>query len=229
MRSLFASLRNASYRLRTALDRRFLKRRIARRFHQLYYGSGVDRRTNWLGKPVWKCPLDLWVYQEILFETRPDVIVECGTALGGSAFFYASVCDLLQNGRIVTIDMQRRPGLVDHPRIRYLVGSSIDPEIVSQVRTHIADAKRVMVVLDSNHACEHVLKELRLYGPLVSRGNYLVVEDSNINGHPVLPSFGPGPMEAIQEFMRESKDFVIDSEREKFFVTYNPMGYLRRV
>ena len=229
MKSLFASFRNATYRIRAAIDRRVFRRRIIRRFHQFYYGSGVDRLTTWLGKPVWKCPFDLWIYQEILFETRPDVIVECGTALGGSAFFYASVCDLLQNGRVVTIDVQRRPGLVDHPRIRYLAGSSIDPEIVRQVRTHTAEAKRVMVVLDSNHAREHVFQELRLYGPLVTPGNYLVVEDSNINGHPVLPSFGPGPMEAVRQFLRESRDFVADPGREKFFVTYNPMGYLKRI
>ena len=85
-----------------------------------------------------------------------------------------------------------------------------------------------MVVLDSDHHRDHVLAELRTYSALVTPGSYLIVEDTNINGHPVRPEFGPGPMEAVDEFLRESPDFAIDPEREKFFLTFNPRGFLRR-
>jgi cephalosporin hydroxylase len=229
MGTIWAWMRGLAYRLRAGVDRRLLKRSVVRRFHRLYYESGVDRETMWLGRPVWKCPLDLWLYQEMLFDTRPDWIIECGTAFGGSAFFFASICELLQRGRVVTIDCQHRPGLIEHPRIRYLLGSSTDADILGQVKAQIGEQERVMVILDSNHTREHVMEELRLYSPLVTRGNYLVVEDSNINGHPVLPSFGPGPMEAIRDFMRETKDFVVDADREKYLLTYNPSGYLKKV
>src|SRR5688500_3288846 len=93
-------------------------------FHRLYYDSETWKQTFWLGQPVQKCPLDLWAYQEILVETRPDLIIECGTYLGGSARFLASVCDQVSHGRIVTIDLVERPGRPRHRRITYLHGSS---------------------------------------------------------------------------------------------------------
>jgi cephalosporin hydroxylase len=86
----------------------------------------------------------------------------------------------------------------------------------------------VLVILDSNHERDHVLDELRLYGPLVSSGSYLIVEDSNVNGHPVVPAFGPGPSEAIADFLAETDEFSVDATREKFFLTFNPGGYLRK-
>ena len=86
-----------------------------------------------------------------------------------------------------------------------------------------------MVDLDSNHSKQHVLEEMRAYAPMITIGNYLIVEDTNINGHPVLPEFGPGPMEAVEEFLKENHDFVPDPSREKFLVTFNPGGYLRKV
>jgi cephalosporin hydroxylase len=86
-----------------------------------------------------------------------------------------------------------------------------------------------MVVLDSDHHKDHVLEELRLYSPLVSVGQYLIVEDTHFNGHPILKNFGPGPWEAVEEFLRERPDFAVDSSREKYGMTFNPHGYLRRV
>jgi cephalosporin hydroxylase len=120
-------------------------------FHRRYYDSRVWTDTRWLGVSAQKCPLDLWIYQEILAETRPGLIVETGTADGGSALYLASVCDLLEHGHVVTIDVAEaeRPS---HPRIRYLHGSSIDPVIVDKVRRMAAGASAVMVVLDSDHA-----------------------------------------------------------------------------
>jgi cephalosporin hydroxylase len=199
-------------------------------FHRLYYEAADTtwKQTSWLGQPVQKCPLDLWVFQEILAETRPDLIVECGTYLGGSARFLASVCDELGAGRIVTIDVVERPGRPRHRRISYLTGSSIDEAIVDRVRRRARRARRVMAILDSDHSREHVLRELELYTPLVTPGCYLVVEDTNVNGHPVSPGFGPGPMEAVEAFLAKTDDFEVDRTRERLLLTFNPSGYLRR-
>ena len=199
-------------------------------FHRLYYDShdSTWARTFWRGIPVLKCPLDLWVYQEILVETQPDLIVETGTFGGGSAYYLASICDLLGTGTIVTIDVDPQRELPEHARITYVTGSSVDDEIVADVRRRARRAERVMVILDSDHSRDHVLRELELYGPLVTPGCYLVVEDTNVNGHPVVPHFGPGPMEELTAFLQTTEDFEIDSSREKLLLTFNPSGYLRR-
>lgn len=198
-------------------------------FHRLYYDSQAWQDTHWLGVPALKCPLDLWVYQEVLFETKPDLIVECGTYMGGSAFFLASIFDLMGRGRMLSIDIEHRDGRPRHKRVKYLAGSSISPEVVGLVRHQIRRNERVMVILDSDHTRDHVLAEMRAYGSLVTPGCYMIVEDTNVNGHPVYDDFGPGPMEAVQQFLAESSDFEVDEAREKFFLTFNPRGWLRRV
>jgi cephalosporin hydroxylase len=207
-----------------------VSRAIVRAFHRLYYYSPerTFRETYWFGHSVKKCPFDLWVYQEMLHELRPDFIVETGTRFGGSARFFASICDLLDQGRIVSVDIDPAAVRPEHPRITYLEGSSTAPEIVAQVRETVGAAQSVLVVLDSDHSCAHVLEELRAYAGLVTPGSYVVVEDTNVNGHPVRPDFGPGPMEAVDLFLRERADFSIDGAREKFFLSFNPRGYLRR-
>ena len=160
--------------------------------------------------------------------TRPDLIVETGTYLGGSAFYLAGICDLLGHGKIVTVDISAPPGRPRHRRITYLQGSSTDPGIVDRVARSARRANRVMVVLDSNHSRDHVLRELEVYGPLVTPGCYLVVEDTNVNGNPVLPDHGPGPMEAVEEFLATTDGFEVDRSRENRLLTFNPSGYLRR-
>jgi cephalosporin hydroxylase len=205
---------------------------IVRDFHRLYYEADerTIRNTFWLGEHSAKCPLDLWIYQEILVERRPDLIVETGTFFGGTAHYLACICDLVDNGRVITIDIRerqphRRPR---HPRIEYRTGSSTAPEIVAGVKDSIAPGERVMVILDSDHRKHHVLGELEAYAPLVTPGDYLIVEDTNVNGHPVRPEHGPGPMEAVDEFLAQGAEFSIDPAREKFYMTFNPRGYLRR-
>jgi cephalosporin hydroxylase len=185
--------------------------------------------AHWLGVSLLKGPWDLWVYQEILSETKPDILVEAGTYLGGSAYYFASIFDLMKHGRVVTIDIVDFPGKPKHDRISYLLGSSTSPEILNSVRQAIKPGDRVMVVLDSDHHKTHVLNELRLYSGLVTVGDYLVVEDTNINGHPVYPGFGPGPMEALQEFLHENNSFVSDKTRERYGVSYYPDGWLKRI
>lgn len=201
-----------------------------REFHLLYYKER-DRtweNTFWLGTPILKCPLDLWVYQEIIHRTRPDVIIECGTFRGGSALFLATMCQLVGSGRVVTIDKiahRRRP---THDLITYIHGSSVDPEVVAGVRRSIGEGETVMVILDSNHARDHVLQELRLWAPVVTQDHFLIVEDTNINGNPVEPGSGAGPKEAVEAFLAESDEFVVDADCEKFFLTWNPGGFLCR-
>ncbi len=201
------------------------------RFHQLFYDLGREtwKRNEWLGPRAFKNPSDLWVYQELLHRLQPDLIVESGTGPGGSAYFMAGVCDLIEKGQIITIDVSvAYKHRVDHPRITYIHGSSVSEQTLATVREAAAGAERVLVFLDSDHSRDHVLAELNAYAPLVTPGSYLVVEDTNINGHPVAPDFGPGPMEALDEFLAGEAGFEIDQGCEKFLFTSNPRGFLRR-
>jgi cephalosporin hydroxylase len=200
-------------------------------FHELYYGSRRQtwKNTFWLGVAAEKCPLDLWIYQEILVERRPDVIVETGTAAGGSSLYLATLCDVLDHGTIVTVDIEDLPDRPVHRRVSYVHGSSVADETVERVRSLVPPGSTTMVILDSDHSKEHVLGELQIYAELVTPGQYLVVEDTNVNGHPVRPDFGPGPMEAVRDFLADDARFEVDADREKFFMTFNPGGYLRRV
>jgi cephalosporin hydroxylase len=206
------------------------ERNIDARFASQYYDDPHTWRTTyWLGVQTAKCPLDLWIFQEILMETRPDLIIEAGTHMGGSALFLASICDLLGTGEIITVDVEAPPGRPEHPRVTYVLGSSTDATIVEQLRRKAESSDRVMVILDSDHSEAHVFDELTHLAPLVSPGCYLVVEDTIVNGNPVLPDFGPGPMEAVGRYLAQSPlAFEIDRDREKFHLTFNPGGYLRR-
>jgi cephalosporin hydroxylase len=207
-------------------------RRITRDFHELYYDAaatgGTWKNTYWLGVPTQKSPLDLWIYQELLWSLRPGLIIETGTAHGGSALFLASVCDAIGFGTILTVDIRHVPERPSHPRIKYLVDSSCSETVVAEARGLAADAGMVAVILDSDHSRDWVLRELRTFAPLVPVGGYIVVEDTNINGNPVLPDFGPGPREAVEEFLKESDDFEVDYSMEKLLFTMHPGGFLRR-
>lgn len=210
-----------------------LEKEIVEQFHLLFYDSRVFGKTwvdtTFLGTKLEKCPFDLWVYQEILYEIKPEIIVECGTYLGGSALYLASMCDLLDHGEVITIDILERKNRPQHKRIEYILGSSTSPEVVAKVKARIQGRSPVLVILDSDHKKEHVLNELNIYGEIVTRGSYLIVEDSNINGHPVKPEFGPGPMEAVNEYMKNNSSYIVDKTKEKYFLTFNPQGYLRKL
>jgi cephalosporin hydroxylase len=206
---------------------------LINRFHDLYYrrwawGGADTLWLNWFGFKVAKCPLDLWIYQEILVRRRPELVIETGTFMGGSALFMATVMELIGHGRVISIDTASHAGLPQHPRLSYWTGSSIDQEIVAEARKAAGDG-RTMVVLDSDHSAAHVFQEIMSYRGLVQVGDYLIVEDTNINGHPTYPDFGPGPMEAIERFLAETDEFVSDTRCERFLMTCNPKGYLKRV
>jgi cephalosporin hydroxylase len=205
---------------------------ITNLFHIRFYQDSLTTwaNTRWLGTTILKNPCDMWVYQEILHENKPDLLIECGTNQGGSALFFAHMFDLIGHGRIVTIDINANPGKPVHPRIEYLVMSSTSDQCMAELRQRIKPGEKVMVVLDSDHSEAHVRKELELYSKIVSVGQYIVVEDSNVCGHPVSRSHGPGPHEALTDFMRtNNKAFQIDYARQKFKVTFNPDGWIKRL
>jgi len=218
-------------KLKRLLLKRYLKRFIVNSFHKLYYHTETTtwHNTFWLGIHTDKCPLDLWNYQEIIFEVEPDVIIETGTGCGGSSLFFASICDLINKGRVISIDLEDVSKKPQHKRIRYLSGSSISKEIEKQVQQLVSDDDKVLVDLDSDHTKEHVLQELTIYSKLVTPDSYIIVEDTNLGGHPVKPHRYPGPMEAVKEFLKTNPNFIIDKSREKFYLTFNPNGYLKRV
>lgn len=199
-------------------------------FHYLCYRGGtVWKTTNWMGRPLLKWPCDLWIYQEIIHDTKPDLIIETGTNQGGSALYYAQLMDLLGHGRVVSVDITHPPGgLPTHPRIEFLQGSSTAPEIHAVLSEKVRQASRVMVILDSDHSRKHVARELDLYSGFVTDQCYLVVEDTNVNGHPVWRSHGPGPMEAVVEFLKKNPAFIVDRSKERYKMTLNPHGWLRR-
>ena len=212
-----------SFRVGKRLDRAAVSRA-----HDVLYRSDAWTDATWLGAQALKNPLDLWVYQEIMAETRPELVVETGTYRGGSAFFLASICDLLGAGEVLSLDIEPvRDDYPKHARITYFGGrSSTDPEVVAEVRAR-AEGKRTLVILDSDHSRSHVEAELAEYAPLVPVGCYLIVEDSNIGQ--IRKDLLPGPLEAIDVFLAGTDAFEIDRSREKFLITFNPSGYLRRV
>jgi cephalosporin hydroxylase len=198
----------------------------------------------WMGLPVIQFPQDLIAMQEIIWRTRPDVIVETGVARGGSVVYYASLLELLGGPRrVIGVDVEIRPpnrtAIEQSPmskRITLLEGSSIDPAIVARVRAEAAHARSVLVCLDSNHAHAHVLEELVAYSPLVTRDSYLVVFDTSIERLPqdVLGDrpWGPGnsPASAIDVFLASNDRFIVDAEiDQKLLITESPGGYLKCV
>lgn len=211
------------------------EKKIIDDFHNLYYDSKKTwRDTFYLGIQTYKLPLDLWVYQEILYKTKPDFIIESGTYKGGSALYMAHLCDAVKKGVVITIDdlsykQKIDKKIVNHPRIKFIKGSSVDEKTISQIKKIVKRGRRVMVILDSDHKKDHVYKELEIYSQFVSKGNYLILEDTNINGNPVYKKFGLGPMEALQKFLRNNKKFKSDKKMEKLLVTFNPKGYLLKL
>ena len=207
---------------------RRLDRAAISRAHEAFYASNAWTQATWLGTQALKNPLDLWVYQEIMAETRPDLVIETGTYRGGSAHFLASVCDLLGAGVVLSIDIEpEREDYPRHPRITYLAGhSSTDDSLLAEVRERV-EGRRTLVILDSDHSQRHVEAELDAYAPFVPVGCYLIVEDSNIGQ--IRKDLMPGPLQAIETFLTGRSDFEIDREREKFLLTFNPSGYLKRI
>jgi cephalosporin hydroxylase len=202
-------------------------------FHNLYYNSKAWNKNQWLGYPIRQCPMDLQVYQEIIFRTRPKFVLQTGVLEGGSLLFFASLFDLMgmdENAIVVGVDIELTPQArtLKHPRIRLVKGSSTAPRTVKMVES-LLPGREGFVSLDSDHSEAHVREELRLYARFVAVGSYLVVEDTNINGHPVRPDFGPGPTEAVEDFLQTDTRFTrADETWKRNLMSFHQGGWLKR-
>jgi len=206
-----------------------VNREVIDAFHRVFYASRQTHgMTFFEGTPILKNPLDLWVYQEIIWDLKPTLIIETGTAYGGSALYFARQLDRLKQGFVVSIDVEADGKLPHHDRITYLSGSSTDKEIVRALKACASSHPRVMVVLDSDHSKQHVLDELAVYAPMVSPGQFLVVEDTNINGRPVEIDWkgGPGPGPALDEWLPQHPEFMAEPMAARYLMTFHT--WLRR-
>lgn len=184
--------------------------------------------TYYCGVKTLKNPMDFWVYQEIIFEEMPDVIIEIGNNWGGSTLALAHYLDNLKHGRIIAIDIDQSkiPASVQtHPRITWIEGCAI--AVFEDVFKNIQEDETVMIIEDSAHTYQHTLEVLQTYSNLISTDGYFIVEDS-ICHHGLDVGPNPGPYEAIVEFISTNKEFVIDRSKESFFITWNPTGFLRK-
>jgi cephalosporin hydroxylase len=197
---------------------------------------------SWMGVPVIQFPQDLFAVAEIIFETRPDIIIETGVAHGGGLIFYASMLELLGGeGKVIGVDValrdHNRSVIKSHPmarRIRLVDGSSIAPGVIGKVSELVGRSSRVLVILDSDHTHHHVLRELELYSPFVRVGGYVVVFDTTIEDQPA-GYFGDkpwtksnNPKTAVREFLQTNNRFEIDHDIEaKLLITVAREGFLR--
>jgi cephalosporin hydroxylase len=205
--------------------------------------SGYSYNFSWMGRPIIQYPQDMVMMQELIWEIKPDLIIETGIAHGGSIIFYASLLELIGKGEVLGIDIDirqhNREEIERHPmfkRIKMIEGSAVSPEVAARVTEVASKHKTVMVCLDSNHTHEHVLQELELYSPLVSVGSYLVVFDTVVEFLPdgALPKRpwgkGDNPWSATQAFLKTHPGFEIDrSIDNKLLIGVAPEGYLKRV
>jgi len=198
---------------------------------------------NWLGRPIIQIPQDIVALQEIIWEVKPDLIIETGIAHGGGLIFYASMLELIGKGEVLGIDIDirkhNRKEIEKHKmfkRIKMIEGSSVDKKVIKKVANIVKKHKKVMVCLDSLHTHEHVLKELNLYSKFVSPGTYLVVFDTIIEYLP--KGFfsnkpwdkGNSPATAIKAFLKKNKNFIINRDiGNKLVITSTPGGFLKKL
>ncbi|MFH1876630.1 MAG: CmcI family methyltransferase [Candidatus Omnitrophota bacterium] len=185
--------------------------------------------STYFGIPAIKSPLDFWIYLEIVFAVKPDVIIEIGNLNGGSLLAFGHMLDNIGNGKAIGVDINHdivSAQTRNHPRISLITGDAC--QVFPSVKTLVKENDRVLIVEDSSHMYQNTLDVLRTYSPLVTKGSYFIVEDS-ICHHGLEVGPRPGAYAAIETFISENKEFVIDSSRERFLVTWNPKGYLKRV
>ena len=188
--------------------------------------QSIMTQTTYFGVRAYKNPLDAWIYQELVVAHRPDVIVEIGNKFGGGTLYLAHLCDLLGHGRVVGVDV-RHHDVADvvrqHPRVSLLEGDAVAR--FDDVRALCEGSERVMVIEDSSHTYDNTLAVLRTYSALLRTGDQFIVEDT-ICHHGLDVGPKPGPYEAVCTFVQENPRFVVDRSRERFLVTWNPMGFL---
>lgn len=216
----------------------------ARVFNTESNKSQYSYNFSWMGRPIIQYPQDMIAMQEIIWEIKPDLIIETGIAHGGSLIYYASLLELIGNGEVVGIDIDirkhNREEIEKHPmfkRIKMIEGSAISEETIKKVTTHTVGKKRILVCLDSNHTHEHVLQELKMYSPFVSLGSYIIAFDTIVENLPEgyfsqkRPwGIGNNPMTAVDEFIKSNPGFIIDTAVDnKVLISVAPKGYLKRV
>lgn len=203
---------------------------------------------SWLGRPIIQLPEDAMRIQEVIYRIKPDVIIETGVAHGGSLIFYAGLCKIMEKGRIVGIDIEIRPhnrkSIEEHELFEYITlieGSSTDENIVNQVKSLINPGEKVLVILDSCHTREHVLKELQLYSDIVNKDSYIVATDGSMKDLYDVPRGQAewkteNPTQAAIDFVKENDDFVIEQPAWPFNesnldknITHWPGAYLRKI
>jgi len=210
------------------------KEQIVEKFIQTYHTANIHNETTWMGIRTQQNPCDLWAIQEIIWDVKPDFIVETGTFKGGGTLFLASILQHINaSGKVITVDIESQIGQASklalfQERVEFIEGDSVSEETIRRIAEQVKNSK-VMVMLDSDHHKKHVLKELRLYSQFVTPGSYLIVHDTSHNGHPLRTSYGEGPMEAVEDFLKENTNFVSDRNREKFMFTFLPQGFLKRI
>lgn len=206
--------------------------------------SQYSYNFSWMGRPIIQYPQDMIAMQEIIWEIKPDLIIETGIAHGGSLIYYASLLELIGKGEVLGIDIDirehNRREIEAHPmfkRIKMIQGSAIDEQLVEQVKEVVKGKQTVLVVLDSNHTEDHVLKELQLYSPFVTPGSYIVVFDTIVEDLPEgyfkekRPwGIGNNPKTAVWKFLKQNDKFEIDAAIDnKLLISVAPDGYLKRI
>jgi cephalosporin hydroxylase len=193
----------------------------------------VFHHARWLGVKVLKNPLDCWIYQEILWEVRPDIVVEIGSFAGGGSLYFCHLLDLLGHGTVVSVEEDRTHFEVKHPRLVEITGNSGEQHVKDHVAS-LCTGNKTLIVHDADHSRDAVLRDLHFYADLVSPGSYFIVEDGVVDvfdprAAPRLGWEQPGPLVAIREFLKHDERFVMDMGRERYLITYNPCGFLKRV
>jgi cephalosporin hydroxylase len=189
----------------------------------------ITTSTSYFGVKTLKNPCDFWVYQEIIYELKPDYIVEIGNFRGGSALALAHLCDNIGKGKVIGIDINQSEisdTIRSHPRLTFIEGDACDS--FAKVKKIVGNSTNILIIEDSSHTYENTLNVLRTYENLINRDGYFIVEDS-ICYHGLNTGPNPGPYEAIETFVNENTDFSIDRSKESFVITWNPKGYLRRI
>ncbi len=219
-------------------------RAAAKSFNDVSNSNQYSYNFSWMGRPIIQYPQDMIAMQEIIWEVKPDLIIETGIAHGGSLIYYASILELMGHGEVLGIDIDIREHnkaeIEKHPmfkRISMIQGSSIDPAIVDEVKKHAEGKKKVLVCLDSNHTHDHVLSELEMYAPFVSLNAYLVVFDTIVEDLPegyfsqARPwGISNNPKTAVADFLKANSNFVIDDGIDnKLLISVAPGGYLKRI
>ena len=231
------------------INKQYEQRELGYDFIKKTAGTNYTYNFSWLGRPIIQMPQDIVAIQELIWKTKPDLIIETGIAHGGSLIFSASMLTLLEacgeikNGKVLGVDIDIREHnkklIQDHPmmkKITMIEGSSISEKIVEQVKNYADKYKNIMVVLDSNHTHDHVLSELEIYGPLVTKNNYCIVMDTIVeempkNSYPNRPwDVGNNPKTAIKKYLEKHSEFEIDEDvQNKILITSSPDGYLKKI